>query len=71
MQLTLYLFVGLNFSRNVKITNDSPGTHILRIRPPMPIFGTALYLDYRGRIIVAEFVASVFSMIYKPLQTLL
>lgn len=61
----------MNFLRDVKITNDSPGTHIHGIRISVPIFDTSLNMDYRGRIVIAEVVSCVFSTRYRPLQALL
>lgn len=61
----------MNFPRNVIIANDSPGTHMLRFIFSTSICVTPLNLNYRGSIVVTEFVASVFSMRYKPLQALL
>lgn len=69
--MALHLFVGMNFPRNVVITNDSSGTHFLRISLFMPVLVATLNMNNRGSIVVAEFVVRVFPMRHKPLQALL
>lgn len=69
--MALHLFIRMHFPRDIVITNDSSGIHILRIIFSMPILVATLNLDYRGSTVVAEFVVIVFPMRRKTLQALL